>query len=471
MDGAMHFYISSQYVRDCVQQNQQLKIDSYRFSNLQPVQTRAASQKHKGTGRMFYSLEDDSAILDYITNRQHEAKGNRIWQQMERQKVTAHSWQSMKDRFLKHLQNKLIIKSPKKNRKAQPLEESSSSDDNNHLSSFQKKTPGSSDSDTNQSGAVVQNVTEETHTDPPEPQHSTESCSSPQCPNQEENQQHPQRDEAEKAPCGETSDPDKLPPEEQQRSQQDNEQQEVSTKRQRMDSDVTEREMSDGPNDQPSTSSGITNTSKTRGRTLGILERAAREFEDSQMVDESSQEARPPSRASSENSDTDEGQIMAARKRAVRELEEVAELCDAEQQATEAQLDDVPGPSRAAVPVTSNAHMFIFDQESQEDLTQSQNQFDSQSGVEEMKQQVLKLMQECKKDLVEVMKALLKASGDVTLAKSYLQKGFDSNVHGPAWTRHDDDLLLSSDTSQLQELNEKYGADRVLKRAAFLETQ
>lgn len=156
LGGAGHFYISTQYVRDCVTQNQQLDIESYRFSNAKAVQTRAASRKQRGTGRMGYSPEDDAAILNFISQHRKEAKGNRVWQQMEQQGVTSHSWQSMKDRFLKHLQHKLEPQSPENKKKASPLKESFPSEDN----SFQltpKKTPRkkaavvpSSDSDSTQ---------------------------------------------------------------------------------------------------------------------------------------------------------------------------------------------------------------------------------------------------------------------------------------------------------------------------------
>lgn len=140
VEDASHFYISTQYIHDCVAQNQQLDIENYRFSNFQAVQTRSTSRKRQDTGRMSYSLEDDTAILNFITKHQKEAKGNRIWQQMERQCITSHSWQSMRDRFLKHLQHKLEQKSPVNKKKVIPLKESSSSEDNTSQPT-PKKTP------------------------------------------------------------------------------------------------------------------------------------------------------------------------------------------------------------------------------------------------------------------------------------------------------------------------------------------
>lgn len=133
--------------------------------------------------------------------------------------------------------------------------------------------------------------------------------------------------------------------------------------------------------------------------------------------------------------------------------------------------DDDPGPSSAALQVTSNAHMFLFQQESQEELSQPSEEDQLSQSLSETKQHVVRLMQESKKDLVEVMKALLKASGDVTLALSYLLEGYDPEVHGPIWTRHDDEMLLSSDSLERERLHEKYGAESVSKRAAFLKAE
>ncbi|XP_072522161.1 telomeric repeat-binding factor 2-interacting protein 1 [Salminus brasiliensis] len=480
MEGAGQFYISTQYILDCVAQNQQLDIKSYRFSNLPPVQTRAASRKQRGAGRMGYSSEDDTAILDFIAKRRHEAKGNRVWQQMEKKHVTAHSWQSMKDRFLKHLQ----FKSTDKKKKVPPFKESSSSEENPAQTSPQKKrqktaqVASSSDSDVTQIRPDVQSGAEGIAADQPELQTSPEKSRSPQQLGSEQVQPHARSDEVEIEELGDEPNRESALQEEQEPCR-DSEQPEVSAKRARMDEDDTGEGTSEGPSNQQTTPTETRQkrqTSITPGRKLGILERAAREFEDSQVVDGESQEVRPPSRASSVNSDTDEGQITAARERAVRELQENAGHCNTEQNAPEVQsnrcapgsVDDGPGPSSAAAPVTSNAHMFIFDQESQEDQSQcSQKEALSQDSEEE-KQHIVKLVTDSKKDLVEVMKALLKASGDVTLARSFLLEGYNAEVHGPIWTRRDDEILLSAGSSDLERLREKYGADRVLKRADFL---
>lgn len=236
---AGHFYISTQYVYDCVSQSQQLDIESYRLSNVQPVQTRAASRKQHSTGRMGYSLEDDTAILKFISNHRKEAKGNRIWQQMEHQGITGHSWQSMKDRFLKHLQHNLEQNSPENKKKGSLLKESSSSEEN-IFRSTPKKTPkkkavlvSSSESDSTQ----ISSEPEGGSTEQADLQPSHEETRNSEDPGAEKSQ----TDEARKDAHGDESVPEKA-------RQHDIEQPEVSPKRARMDTDGPAEATSSGNN-------------------------------------------------------------------------------------------------------------------------------------------------------------------------------------------------------------------------------
>ncbi|XP_027023668.2 telomeric repeat-binding factor 2-interacting protein 1 isoform X2 [Tachysurus fulvidraco] len=380
---AGHFYISTQYIHDCVAQNQQLDIESYRFNSLQPVQTRAASRKRHATGRLGYSLEDDTAILNFIAKHQKEVKGNRIWQQMEHQHITNHSWQSMKDRFLKHLQHKLQQKTPVKKKKVSLRKESSSPQDNTSQHT-PKKTPKkkaalvlSSDSDDTQ----VSN--EEGESEQPELRTSPEET--PQEPDSEIT------DEVRKE-----TDVD----ESEQQQQCDSEQPEGSPKRARMGTDTLVENTTAGPNDRPSPPSEKQKShAPEKPSAFSILQKAAREFEDSQVTD-GSQEGRPLSQDSVINvSDTDESQIMAARERAVREQEANSEHPkEAEEPAPAAQYhrrtpeseDDDAGPSSSdALPIVSNAHMFLFQQESQEELSQPSEEDQSSQSLLETKQQVM----------------------------------------------------------------------------------
>ncbi|KAK3536578.1 hypothetical protein QTP86_013774 [Hemibagrus guttatus] len=414
---------------------------------------------------MGYSLEDDTAILNFIAKHQKEAKGNRIWQQMEHQQVTSHSWQSMKDRFLKHLQHKLQQKTPENKKKVSPLKESSSSQDNTSQLT-PKKMPKkkavvvlSSDLDATQ----ISHEHEEGTTEQPELRPSPEETS--------RNAKMRHRNEIREEVRKETNSDEQQP-------QCDSEQPEVSAKKARMDTDSLVEDMASGPNGQSSPPSENRNSHKpAKPSALSILEKAAKEFEDSQMID-GSQEGRALSQDSANNVlDTDESQIMAARERAVREQEANPEHPnDSEEPATAAQNhrsipgseDNEAGPSSDALPIMSNAHMFLFQQESQEELSQPSEEDQPSQSLLETKQHVVRLMQESKKDLVEVMKALLKASGDFTLGLSFLRERYDPEVHGPIWTRRDDEMLLSDDSFESERLHEKYGPEGVSKRAAFL---
>lgn len=64
-------------------------------------------------------------------------------------------------------------------------------------------------------------------------------------------------------------------------------------------------------------------------------------------------------------------------------------------------------------------------------------------------------------------KALLKTSGDFSAALDLLLNPF--SVSGPFWKRSDDGLLLSADPVVRQQLQERYGEEKVAKRIMFLE--
>lgn len=55
---------------------------------------------------MAYTPEDDAAILSFVSKQKKEVGGNRLWQEMQRQCVTGHSWQSMKYRYRVRLAKK-----------------------------------------------------------------------------------------------------------------------------------------------------------------------------------------------------------------------------------------------------------------------------------------------------------------------------------------------------------------------------
>ncbi|KAM7005793.1 telomeric repeat-binding factor 2-interacting protein 1 [Tautogolabrus adspersus] len=104
-EATAHWYVSSQYIHDCVEKDEQLNLEDYRLNpevvpnqSAKPNGNKESSPGHLG-GRSAYTSEEDDAILKFVSNHKSEVGGNRLWQEMEKQKVTGHSWQSMKYRY------------------------------------------------------------------------------------------------------------------------------------------------------------------------------------------------------------------------------------------------------------------------------------------------------------------------------------------------------------------------------------
>ncbi|KAM4612623.1 telomeric repeat-binding factor 2-interacting protein 1 isoform 2-T3 [Polymixia lowei] len=104
-----HRYVSTQYIRDCIEGNVQLDVDDYHI-NPEHVQKRCTRQNpsKQGSssllqGRSAYTPEEDAAILSYVAKHKGETGGNLFWKEMSKNNVTSHSWQSMKYRYAKKL--------------------------------------------------------------------------------------------------------------------------------------------------------------------------------------------------------------------------------------------------------------------------------------------------------------------------------------------------------------------------------
>lgn len=113
-------FISTQYILDCVERNERLELEAYRLG-LAPgaeqapqskarVQAEGAaaagSERQPYTGRTAFTDADDMAILTYVKENARSTSsvtGNALWKAMEKSSLTQHSWQSLKDRYLKHL--------------------------------------------------------------------------------------------------------------------------------------------------------------------------------------------------------------------------------------------------------------------------------------------------------------------------------------------------------------------------------
>ncbi|KAK1900758.1 Telomeric repeat-binding factor 2-interacting protein 1 [Dissostichus eleginoides] len=105
-----HCYVSTQYIHDCIEKEEQLNLKDYRLnpevSLRQSPRLNKTPRRLSGVGRIAYTAEDDAAISSYVSKHQKEVGGNRIWLEMETQLVTNHSWQSMKSHYKVQLANK-----------------------------------------------------------------------------------------------------------------------------------------------------------------------------------------------------------------------------------------------------------------------------------------------------------------------------------------------------------------------------
>ncbi|KAJ8409314.1 hypothetical protein AAFF_G00235120 [Aldrovandia affinis] len=432
---AAHRYVSAQYVRDCAEKNEQLEVEDYRFRG-ESERTRSAKRKREGSvGRVGYTAEEDAAILSYVRGRAQEVRGNLVWQRMEREKVTSHSWQSMKDRY-----RKFLVK-----QQQEPLEEDGGGREkvgvkDGPLDDLLTKPMGEKE--------PAQSVREK---DPPPP--SPEKANKRPQPTPEITGNSVER-EAAGPSC-----------------------------------------MSTGRNEQLVVTEEVEkeeHISARKRRKLGILERAVKEFESDESDDDdtpdivlsrTTQSADPKGAGEeigvatevtrengggdddhdNESSDSDNEPRSAAQPGAAH----VQRGAPAKSTGRE---DGSPGQGSSA-PLTSNVHMFLFDQDTQEEeLCQPARDTPfSQAQLEEAKRQLRYLMTQSKQGLVSVTKSLLKTSGDVPAALQYLLTG-----QGPPgatlWDPRDDSLLLSADPSQ-RELHEKYGKVSVAKRIAFLSVE
>uniref|UniRef100_A0A3Q0SHZ2 Telomeric repeat-binding factor 2-interacting protein 1 n=1 Tax=Amphilophus citrinellus TaxID=61819 RepID=A0A3Q0SHZ2_AMPCI len=120
-ESTAHWYVSTQYIHDCIEKDEQLNLEDYKLNpEVQRHSARLNSSKNVSpqltggmtkpqtlnfvrivsyTCRNAYSPEEDAAILNYVSKHKTETGGNRLWQEMEKQCVTSHSWQSMKYRY------------------------------------------------------------------------------------------------------------------------------------------------------------------------------------------------------------------------------------------------------------------------------------------------------------------------------------------------------------------------------------
>ncbi|NXD86231.1 TE2IP protein, partial [Halcyon senegalensis] len=91
--------VSTEYVTECVERNQRLPLEPFRLPATGPVPLAATPR-----GRLAFSEAEDAALLRAVRGRGEALAGGRaFWKELERAGVTRHSWQAMRDRYLRHL--------------------------------------------------------------------------------------------------------------------------------------------------------------------------------------------------------------------------------------------------------------------------------------------------------------------------------------------------------------------------------
>ncbi|XP_053904490.1 telomeric repeat-binding factor 2-interacting protein 1 [Malaclemys terrapin pileata] len=99
--GATGNFVSTEYVRCCVERNERLPLEHYRLAaEPAPAPVPAGAP----AGRSAFTGSEDEAILLHVRDRaQGSVTGTALWKEMERARLTPHSWQAMRDRYLRHL--------------------------------------------------------------------------------------------------------------------------------------------------------------------------------------------------------------------------------------------------------------------------------------------------------------------------------------------------------------------------------
>ncbi|KAH1181522.1 telomeric repeat-binding factor 2-interacting protein 1 [Mauremys mutica] len=97
--GATGSFVSAEYVRRCVERHERLPLEPYRLAAEQ-----APGPAGAPAGRSAFTGPEDAAILLHVRERaQGSVTGTALWKEMERARLTPHTWQAMRDRYLRHL--------------------------------------------------------------------------------------------------------------------------------------------------------------------------------------------------------------------------------------------------------------------------------------------------------------------------------------------------------------------------------
>ncbi|XP_077429703.1 telomeric repeat-binding factor 2-interacting protein 1 [Vanacampus margaritifer] len=586
-------YVSIKYIDDCVDKGEQLNLEDYRMKAATVPMSSSrfgGNRKSPGNsgGRLAYSPGEDAAILNYVSRRKSEIKGNRLWQQMEKERVTTHSWQSMKARYKSHLEKKQIkdvqeadasgedtqdngkdevtdnpsskenAALPQTNSKPEDPLQTSKPEDPPHTNSaddltqidllFAAEKGPSGDAHAQTSGPLQQ---EEKILNPPSEQVATaeaETCDSlPPVENTEPDSDQPQAKaspQTEKAP--ESTEPAQTEPQNNSstsddevqpvrvfrrsvrhlmhRQLEDSEEEESYAKKLRSSSwspsAASVRQLPSSPRTPKRTKLALSYlreetgedeppSKKAKGEEEEDKAIATQEDEEAAEVAESQQEdaEQPPptpQAVPAHVNQLNEAELQQAERKKKRELgiiematkEFVSSDSDSESgeevfqtpyqtapleplasvEVSPARADPClpnqepdkwetppegslpPGPSGTAG-VASKAQPDGKDQEEDEEQVQ----------LEEDKRCIRELMTKTNQDLVSVVKALLKTSGDASAALHLLSD--PTSFRRPLWNLRDDGVLQSGDPAALKRLQKKYGNVAVSKRMMFLEVE
>ncbi|XP_068703263.1 telomeric repeat-binding factor 2-interacting protein 1-like isoform X2 [Montipora foliosa] len=110
-------YISTEYIFDCIKHNKLQDIEKYRLKSTSSNTNKGLKSQAKaspsnvkvsgpnGSGRSFYSDLEDLALMEFVKEHKdiYSLKGNNLYKEAEKTQVTSHSWQSMRDHYLKVL--------------------------------------------------------------------------------------------------------------------------------------------------------------------------------------------------------------------------------------------------------------------------------------------------------------------------------------------------------------------------------
>lgn len=93
--------VSTEYVTECVERNQRLPLEPFRLPAAPPVASPPAASPR---GRLAFTEAEDAALLRAVRGRcEARARGRALWKELERAGLTRHSWQAMRDRYLRRL--------------------------------------------------------------------------------------------------------------------------------------------------------------------------------------------------------------------------------------------------------------------------------------------------------------------------------------------------------------------------------